>query len=265
MAWGYYLNLEPIALRAARDATAKMSTTNISTLCSDYYDEASFYENLQYGYTAVVMSVSYLESSVNTIMRHIYGYEPSSKEMRSSIEDKLNLIMKAHREEWSGIKASHNWQQYKELSQVRNGLIHYKVNKADSMASAPPLGGWKIGKQTFGEFFTKPCIENYLDGIVKLLERIIAVLDLQIADGFAPLIADASGMPTNYIYCKEELFDDVESLIGTSLVDSKWRLLHPSANKIGGKPGCTKPLCKNSAREHNFISRIIRRFKALIK
>lgn len=119
MAWDYYLNLEPITLKAARDAVSKTSVTNVDQLHSDFYDESVFYENLQHGYTAVVMAVSFFESSVNTIMGHIYGYGISAREIRFSILDKLDLIMVDHIEEWVKIKGSRYWQQYKELEKVR--------------------------------------------------------------------------------------------------------------------------------------------------
>ena len=49
MAWNFYLNLESIALKSARDAADMMTDDNRYPDLPDYYDAEAFTNNLQHG------------------------------------------------------------------------------------------------------------------------------------------------------------------------------------------------------------------------
>lgn len=88
------------------------------------------------------------------------------------------------------------------------------------------MGGWKIGEQTYGTLFVRSPIEDCINGVVSLLEKVADVLDSQIADGFSLLVAGASGHPFNYIYREGELPADWVVLKEAAALDDKW-FLHP--------------------------------------
>lgn len=224
MAWSYYLNLEPIALRSAWDAVSRMSDSNELNDLPGFPDLDAFYSNLQYGYIALVMGVSFAESSINTILRHIYSCEPDSDIMLDKIENKIKYLMRNNPDGLSEIKGSHCWQCFNNAKKVRNGLVHYKVNMADRMSSAAPLDAWKIGKQIAGDFFTRSSIEDCLDGIIDLIRAIVSSLDLKIAEGVPPIIPDASGAPVDFIYREDELPDDWDQLKDQIVSDCDWQL-----------------------------------------
>ena len=92
MAWNFYLNLESIALKSARDAAGMMTEDNRYPGLPDYYDAEAFTNNLQHGFVALVMVLSYLECVVNSTLRDCFGYSPDGKLMHSSLEAKLKVL-----------------------------------------------------------------------------------------------------------------------------------------------------------------------------
>lgn len=224
MAWGYYLNLEPIAIKAAWDAVGSMTDSNELEDLPDFPDIDAFYLNLQYGYTAIVMGFSFLECSINTILRHIYGYGPDSDIMFAKIEDKLNRVMIGQQDAYKRIRGSFCWKCFRDAERVRNSLVHYKNNKADQMSSVAPLGAWEIGNQTAGDFFTRSSIEKCLNGLVTLVEEIAASLGLNIAEGLSPIIPDASGAPVNFIFRSDEFPEDWDVIKEDIIEEDNWRL-----------------------------------------
>lgn len=210
MAWNFYLNLESIALKSARDAADMMTEDNRYPDPSDYYDTEAFTNNLQHGFVALVMVLSYLECVVNSALRDCFGYSPDGNLMHSSLEAKLEVLMCNHQEEYRRIRSHVSWKAFCSAKTVRNALVHYKKNKAGTMSSAAPLGTWKIGNQILGTFFTRASIVNCIEDVVLLSEEVVHALGLDLAKSFPAIITDASGVPISYVYDPSEY--DSESI-----------------------------------------------------
>ena len=71
MAWDYYLNLEIISLEIAEQNINKMTDDNFYSDLPGFINQDEFLNNFKYGYVSILMLESYIESSLNTIIRDV--------------------------------------------------------------------------------------------------------------------------------------------------------------------------------------------------
>ena len=74
MTYGNYMNMEKLSLEIAEENINKMSESNYQAELPEFVDADEFTKNLKYGYIVVTMLSSYIESSINTILREIINY-----------------------------------------------------------------------------------------------------------------------------------------------------------------------------------------------
>ena len=214
MAWGWYLNMEPMALECAKAHVALMTNDNYTEEYLDTEgterkpDSAAFLNNVQNGFMACVLTACYFESSINTLLRDGLGYDPDGIIIRGNEKSKVEIIGHGKEEELERIKSMACWRDYHRLKKMRNALVHYKNNDSCSMSSWPPLNSWKIENEIVSDFFTRSnvavCVERTEDLICELAE----LIDWGV-NPFLPKLA-SSGSFGGYAYlCRK---DEVASL-----------------------------------------------------
>lgn len=178
MAWSWYLNLEPLSLEMAKEHIEKMTDSNYENEESAESeidlipDDNAFLDNFKLGFIAITMIDCFFESSLNTLMREIQGYDPDGKEIRGPIDKKLENLLTGNTSELEKITGSPHWNNWKRLKKVRNTLIHCKNNSPEFLSSWPLLDKWMIGDEPIGKFFTKSNMSELLNDVVWIVNHI---------------------------------------------------------------------------------------------
>ena len=200
MAWDYYLNLEIISLEIVEQNINKMTDDNFYSDLPGFINQDEFLNNFKYGYVSILMLESYIESSLNTIIRDVIKCT-SNKKLKLNIYDKITYI-------YTNFKISttdlFNSKEYIDLSlakSIRNDLIHYKFNSL-GLGSAIPVGANNInaiGKYELYNYFTKTNMTYVKEGIKKFLYLIANDLNLKINTSSLAIVSDGKDPYTPYI------------------------------------------------------------------
>lgn len=197
MAFHYYMNMEVMVLENAKDHIEKMTNNNMED--DVFCDENLLENNLKNGWVVITSLCSYIESVLNSILRECIGYNSKGDLMKTSIDDKLDIIFMVYKKDLTEIKSNDGWEQYKKLTKIRNELIHYKHNDMGYAGSIPPR--WR-NNINLAELFTKNTMKMYYEKICLLARNIVNELGLQINDSVHIFSSDGHSY-THYIQTKD--------------------------------------------------------------
>ena len=175
-------------------------------------DENALINNLRNGFIACILTTCYVESCLNTLLRDTLGFSPTGKIIRGNDEAKLEIIFKGNEDAFSAMKADECWRSYYRIKKMRNALVHYKNNCANSASSYPPLFSWKIGGELISEFFTKKNIELCISGVERFILAIANQYDMTISPYVKPLTSNGQLGSCSYLCSKasaKEISDEM--------------------------------------------------------
>ncbi|MFR1824506.1 MAG: hypothetical protein ACLSXJ_14210 [Clostridium saudiense] len=200
MAWDYYLNLEIISLEIVEQNINKMTDDNFYSDLPGFINQDEFLNNFKYGYVSILMLESYIESSLNTIIRDVIKCT-SNKKLKLNIYDKITYIYTNFKISTTDLFNSKEYIDFSLAKSIRNDLIHYKFNSL-GLGSAIPVGANNInaiGKYELYNYFTKTNMTYVKEGIKKFLYLIANDLNLKINTSSLAIVSDGKDPYTPYI------------------------------------------------------------------
>ena len=199
MTYGNYMNMEKLSLEIAEENINKMSESNYQAELPEFVDADEFTKNLKYGYIVVTMLSSYIESSINTILRESINYSDENL-LKNNINDKFDIIFLCNGKSFSNVKSNNLYGEFKKMTSIRNDMIHYKYNYIGDGNSIPTSGNSKnpISKRNLQEYFTKSNMMKVKKNTIDFLQLICTELNIQI-NNVKILEGDAKGTPYNYL------------------------------------------------------------------
>lgn len=199
MSFGMYLNIEVLALKIINKNIMQMTDSNHKT---DEYgfevcDERLFENNLEHGWIVVVMLINYIESLINTILRDCVQYK-GEKLMKSSLEDKLEIIHMFYKKDIQILKGNNLWNIFKTVTRIRNELIHYKNNFIGD--SGVGITNVVIGKTSLVEIFTKEKMNEISNNFLEFSKLLVYNLGLNINENAYLFDCDGRDNLVSYVY-----------------------------------------------------------------
>ena len=200
MAWDYYLNFEIISLEIAEQNINKMTDDNFYSDLPGFINQDEFLNNFKYGYVSILMLESYIESSLNTIIRDVIKCT-SNKNLKLNIYDKITYIYTNFKISTTDLFNSKEYIDFLLAKNIRNDLIHYKFNSL-GIGSAIPVGANNInaiGKYELYNYFTKTNMTYVKESIKKFLYLIANDLNLRINTSSLAIVSDGKDPYNSYI------------------------------------------------------------------
>lgn len=194
MAWGYFFNMEKLALTIAENHIKNMTNDNYTD--DVFLSSEKLLVNLENGFVALTQLSCYFESFLNTIINSCIHYEGNSL-LKCSIEEKIEIIFMHYGKNFADIKSLHCWELYRIGTSVRNEMIHFKKTYIGDGSGIP---NFKLGKVCIADYFTKTCITETYNGYVSLCKVIAQTLGLNIFEEIDVFECDGRDGLTNYVY-----------------------------------------------------------------
>lgn len=198
MSVGFYMNMEKMSLNIVKEHLQYMTNDNILKGFEDlkYLDQEKLEANIKNGFIIITQLSIFIESFLNTILNNCVKYE-SENILKSKIEEKLEIIFLYYRKELITVRSNNYWKIFKEMTSVRNEMIHFKGVEIDDGLG---LFDFKIKNISVNCYFTKGNMENLIDKIIKLSELIAEQLDLKIFSDINIFQCDAKDGIGYYVY-----------------------------------------------------------------
>jgi len=200
MAFHYYFNMEPLALRIAQTHINNMTNNNYIDGEDVFLDELKTINNLENGFVCLTQLSCYFESFLNTIITKCISYDGDVL-LRCSIDEKLEIIYMHFNKDLLELKSSHFWQNYRQSTKVRNEMIHYKKT---SIGWGGEIPQFKIGNQEVATYFTKDNMQNIFSKYKSLCSLIVKHLDLKISEDISIFSCDGTGYSLHYVNFLDE-------------------------------------------------------------
>ena len=198
MSFGYYMNIEILALETANEHIEKMTDTN--SIPGEYgydvcHENGILKNNMKNGWIAVLMLINYVESVINTILRDCVNYKGDTL-IRMSTDEKIELLYLCYKTDFSVLKSLHEWEVYKSVSRIRNELVHYKNNKLGVYGDMPII--WDNRLHNILYVFTKPEMKKIQIAIMEFCKKIVLDFDLELKQDV--FLFDCDGRADNVSY-----------------------------------------------------------------
>ena len=177
-----------------------MTDDNFYSDLPGFINQDEFLNNFKYGYVSILMLESYIESSLNTIIRDVIKCT-SNKKLKLNIYDKITYIYTNFKISTTDLFNSKEYIDFSLAKSIRNDLIHYKFNSL-GLGSAIPVGANNInaiGKYELYNYFTKTNMTYVKEGIKKFLYLIANDLNLKINTSSLAIVSDGKDPYTPYI------------------------------------------------------------------
>ena len=175
MAFGFYLNMERVAIDIIENSISQMSDDNVLTYgdegCEDEINEKELIKNLYHGSTALVFISTLYETALNTIISKRLNCLDDDI-LRASTSIKLHMICFEYEIDYAGIKGDNRYSIISEMQKARNDIILFKYNYLNEGSFIPsdvkiPMG---TSKKNIADIFTKQKMKNYYDGTLTFLK-----------------------------------------------------------------------------------------------
>lgn len=193
MAFNQYFNMEILCLEIIEENLSNMKT---SIECSEDRTEISqsdLSHNLKHGVIILNELITYLESSLNTIINEnifsisefkmdITNIDEFIKEeyrkyiLRLNLEDKIKMIYKINGLDFP-LKQNRNWKVFVESKDIRNSLSHFK---GPFVCYSGTIGDFSLNDNSIIDFFIKDNFEIIINSYKDLIEQIANDLGLKI-------------------------------------------------------------------------------------
>lgn len=202
MAFGFFMNMEKLALSISNEHIARM--TNDNYWDDVFLDENKLLNNIENGFVIITQLSCYIESFLNTILNSCIGYDGEPL-LKCSIEEKIEIIYMHYNKSFSDVKSQNAWNVFKRTTSVRNSMIHFKKTYI-GMGSGVP--NFKLGKENVAEFFTQENMRSVINEHIKLAHLIADSLGLHICEQIDVFECDGRDGLVNYVYSKETTLID---------------------------------------------------------
>lgn len=206
MAFGFFMNMEKLAINISRDHVANMTNDNMSD--GFFFDEEKLMNNIKNGFVVITQLNTFLESFLNTILNNCMEYDGDVL-YKCSVEEKLDIIFMYYKMNWSKIKGQHPWGVYRKTTKVRNEMIHFKKTYIGDGSEIP---NFDIAGISINEFFTKNIMDDAIQQYIKLGNLIAGELGLNICHDISVFECDARDELVNYVYDRKVGYIDESRL-----------------------------------------------------
>lgn len=196
MAFGFYFNMEPLALNIAQKHIKQMTNNNRIKGNDLFLDDEKLLNNIENGFVALTQLSCYLESFLNTILSSCMNYQGETL-LKSNIQEKIEIIYMYYKKDWNNLKSLHCWEIYRGATNVRNEMIHYKKAFIGDASGVPDF---KIGKKEASVYFTKDNLEDVYKNYVIFCETVANHLDLKLFSDVDIFSCDGRDGLVRYVY-----------------------------------------------------------------
>ena len=210
MAWGFFMNMERLSLDIAKEHAKSMTNDNEEDEIS--LDELKLENNIKNGFIVITQLNTFIESFLNTILMNCIGYN-AEELLKTSTDEKLEIIFLYYGKDLSIIKGQHTWERYRKILKVRNEMIHFKKSYIGESSFIP---NFRIANIEVKTFFTKDFMENSIEQIILLGDKIAEELGLNVFHNINIFECDARDGLVSYVYDKniididESRFEETE-------------------------------------------------------
>lgn len=198
MAFEYFMNMERIALDIAKEHIDNMTSDNMED--DILLDEDKLKNNIKNGFIVITQLITFMESYLNTILNTCVEYN-GIELLKSSIDEKLEIIFLYYKKDLSKIKSQHYWECFRKILKVRNEMIHYKITSIGMSTGIPNFSFAGIEVKSF---FTKQYMQEATDKIIILGDIIANELNLHIFHTINIFECDGRDGLVNYVYDREK-------------------------------------------------------------
>lgn len=197
MSFGYYMNMEKLALSIAQEHIEHMDNENTTwTEGCPVLDTNKFQKNIESGFVVITQLNCYFESFLNTILNACMDYDGEVL-LRCSIEEKIHIIFMYYQKPWETIKGQNCWSVFRKTTTMRNNLMHYKKTYIGDGSETPSFA---LGKEDVASFFTRQNMEAIMRGYLELTEKITECLGLGLCREIGIISCDGVDPIVNYVY-----------------------------------------------------------------
>lgn len=202
MAFGYYMNMERIALDIAKEHVENMTDDNMED--DVFLDENKLKNNIKNGFIVITQLITFIESYLNTIINTCINYKGKDL-LKTSIDEKIEIIFLYYKKDISVIKSLHYWECFRKILKVRNEMIHYKITGIGMGTGIP---NFSFASVEIKSFFTKQNMEESINKIIELGDLIANELNLHTFHNINIFECDGRDGLVNYVYDKELIMID---------------------------------------------------------
>ena len=197
MAVSFYMNMERISLDIDNEHLNYMLNDNIcENVDETIIDLEKMKTNIKNGFIIITQLNVFVESFLNTILNNCIKYDSKSL-LKSSVEEKIEIIFIYYRKDVTYIKSNNYWRVFKEITKMRNEMIHFKgANINDGLY----ISDFSIGNICVKNFFTKEHMKYLIEQVILLGELIASHLDLKIFKDVNVFECDGRDGLVNYVY-----------------------------------------------------------------
>ena len=231
MTVGYHLNVEILVKRAIEAEIDQLTESNVRSLSHHHardemmtLDDEAFEANFIHGFVALVLMCTYVEATLNSIIREndaaAYSYDLGSDEalhdkrlsvnLSWGMEDKIKKVLGVRFA--SGTKECANWDMFRHVLDVRNSLIHYKNNYVQDTIVPDPRS-WAIEKNapmipgpcnivkqySVGLIFTKSKLNVFWKATQELVDFLVERAGCMYTPGVGPVQSDGKDGFASYV------------------------------------------------------------------
>lgn len=149
MAFSYHFNIEPLALKIAKEHVHSMFDLIEDEEDAPFLDLDSSINNMEHGFLAVTMLCCYVEGTINSILCNALNYE-NRQDFISKVEDKIDTIAKHFNQPTllNDLKKTRGYNSFVIIRNIRDELIHYKKSFVGYSGGVPDI---MIGKHKLSD------------------------------------------------------------------------------------------------------------------
>ena len=197
MAFGYYMNMERIALDIAKEHVKNMTDDNMED--DLFLDENKLKNNIKNGFIVITQLITFMESYLNTILNTCIKYKGKDL-LKTSIDEKIEIIFLYYKKDIYAIKSLHYWECFRKILKVRNEMIHFKITGIGMGTGIP---NFSFASVEIKSFFTKRNMQESINKIILLGDSIANELNLHTFHNINIFECDGRDGLVNYVYDKE--------------------------------------------------------------
>lgn len=226
MASSFYVNMEPLALKIAKDAISAMEDNLIDNNVPEcrYLDDKKIENNLRYGFIALTMMAAFVESFLNTVLRDCIG-KSNDKNLRESFNRKISLICQYYHIPEQDILGGTTHLSFEKVRGLRNSLVHYKFQLADEGLGIKDLAINKTSKPnetySFKVEFTQSAFSQMLEDVEGLCNKIAEQAGLKINLNTGVVECDARDGLTSFVFDPKLTVIDPTRILGKSIPEER--------------------------------------------
>lgn len=204
MAFGFFMNMEKLALTIAQKHIDQMSESNVDQNDPPFFAEDALLNNLENGFVAITQMSCFIESFLNTIMNSCMGCEDETL-LKCNVNEKIAMIFLYYKRRFDDVKSRNCWEIFRKTARVRNEMIHFKKTYIGVGSDIP---SFTLSGEYVADFFTRGNMQKMLAGHVELAKRIADELGLEIFEDINIFECDARDGLVNYVYDSSETYID---------------------------------------------------------